>query len=77
MGTIMKTAGIVILVLGLLMTIYTGVTYVTRDKVVDVGPLEIMADREHAINWQPYIGVGLMVIGATALLFGKKGSIAS
>jgi hypothetical protein len=74
---IMKTAGIVILVLGLLMTVYTGVTYITRDKVVDLGPLEITADKEHSVNWQPYIGIGLMIIGGGALVFGRKGPIAA
>lgn len=73
----MKTAGIVILVLGLLMTIYTGFTYVTNDKIVDAGPLQINADREHSVNWQPYVGVGLMVIGGAALVFGRKGAIAA
>ncbi len=73
----MKTAGMVILVLGLLMTLFTGVTYVTREMVVDVGPIEIMGDKEHTIDWQPYIGVGLVVVGITVLLFGKKGSIST
>ena len=37
----MKTAGIILLVVGLLMTLYTGFTYVTKEKVVDIGELEI------------------------------------
>jgi hypothetical protein len=72
----MKTAGIVILVLGLLMTVYTGVSYITRETVVDAGPIQIMRDDEHSFNWEPYIGVGLMIIGGGALIFGRKGSIA-
>jgi hypothetical protein len=68
----MKTAGIILLVVGLVMTLYTGFTYVTKEKVVDVGPLEITADDQHSVQWQPYIGIGLMVVGGAALLLGRK-----
>ena len=72
----MKTAGIVILAIGLLMTVYTGVTYITRETVVDAGPIQITRDDEHSVNWQPYIGIGLMIFGGAALMFGRRGTIA-
>ena len=64
----MKTAGIILLVVGLVMTLYTGFTNVTREKVVDLGDIEITAEDEHSVQWQPYVGIGTMVIGG-ALLF--------
>jgi len=70
----MKTAGIVILIAGLLMTLYTGFTYVTKEKVVDLGELEITKDDQHRINWQPYTGIGVMVIGGVLLVLGRKKS---
>ena len=74
--TIMKTAGIIIVIAGLLMTLYTGFTYITKEKVVDIGALEITKDHEHSVNWQPYIGIGVMVIGSTVLVLGRKKSLA-
>ena len=71
----MKQAGVIILIVGLLMTLYTGFTYVTKEKVVDLGPLEITKDKTHAVNWQPYAGVGIMVIGGVVLLLGRKKSL--
>lgn len=68
----MKLAGIILLVVGLLMTVYTGFTYITKEKVVDIGDLEITKDNSHTVNWQPYVGVGAMVIGAGVLLLGRK-----
>ena len=68
----MKTAGIILLVVGLVMTLYTGFTYVTKEKVVDLGNLEITADDHHRVQWQPYVGIGTMVIGGAALLLSKK-----
>jgi hypothetical protein len=71
----MKTAGAIILIIGLLMTLYTGFTYVTKEKVVDLGELEITKDNQHTVNWQPYVGIGVMVIGGATLILGKKKSL--
>ena len=73
----MKIAGIIILIVGVLMTVYTGFTYVTKEKIVDVGELQITKDKEHFVNWQPYVGIGLMVIGGAVLIFGRKKSLAT
>ena len=70
----MKTAGIIIFFIGLLMTLYTGFTYVTKEKVVDLGELEITADKQHTVNWQPYVGLGMAVVGAGILILGRKKS---
>ncbi len=70
----MKTLGIILLIAGLVMTLYTGFTYVTKEKVVDLGELEITADKQHTVNWQPYVGVGMAVVGAGILFLGKKKS---
>jgi hypothetical protein len=42
--------------------------------LVDLGALEITKDKDHSVNWQPYVGIGIMVIGGGVLLFGRKGS---
>ena len=71
----MKTAGNIIFIIGLLMTLYTGFTYVTKEKVVDLGEIEITKEKEHTLNWEPYIGVGVMIVGAGLSLFGKRKSM--
>ena len=68
----MKTIGIVILIVGLLMTLYTGFNYVTKEKVVDLGELEVTKDNQHTVQWQPYIGIGIMIIGGVVLVVDKK-----
>jgi uncharacterized membrane protein YidH (DUF202 family) len=67
-----KALGIVIIVIGLIMTLYTGFNYVTREKVVDIGNLEITADKEHTASWSPFIGIGIIVIGGVVFVAGKK-----
>ena len=67
-----KTIGLIIIVIGLIMTLYTGFNYVTKEKIVDIGGVEITADKDHTANWSPFIGIGIMVIGGVVFLYGKR-----
>ena len=73
----MKTAGIIILMAGLVMTLYAGTAYVAKEKVVDVGELESTRESQHVVNWQPYVGIGVMVIGGAFVMLGRKKSKAT
>ncbi|HEX4373944.1 MAG TPA: hypothetical protein VHZ50_11635 [Puia sp.] len=67
-----KTLGIILIVAGIAMLIWTGFTYTKKEKVVDAGPIQISADKEHSVNWPPYAG-GILVIGGIVLMVtGKK-----
>jgi hypothetical protein len=68
----MKKLGIIILVFGLLVTIFTGFNLVTRKKVVDIGDLEITANQNHRVAWSPIIGAMVMVIGGGFYIMGRK-----
>lgn len=68
----MKKSGMIILIAGLLMTVYTGFNYVTTEKVVDLGELEITKDKQHTVQWQPYVGIAIMFIGGAILFVGRK-----
>ncbi|MDZ7625923.1 MAG: hypothetical protein U5J96_15945 [Ignavibacteriaceae bacterium] len=67
-----KTIGIVIMAIGLLITLYTGFNYVTREKVVDIGDIEITADKDNTVSWGPFLGIGVIVIGGVVFLAGRK-----
>jgi len=68
----MKKVGIIIIAIGLLLTIFTTVTYFTKEKVVDIGIIEITADKPHRFNWSPMIGIAVMGIGGIVLWQGSK-----
>lgn len=69
----MRTLGIVVIVVGIIMMIYTGFTYVTKEKVVDIGPLEINQEKSHPVQWSPIIG-GILIVGGILLIaVDKKG----
>jgi len=68
----MKKPGIIILILGLILTIFTTVTYFTKEKVVDLGDIEINANKRHHVSWSPLIGVAVMAVGGVMLLVPSK-----
>jgi len=67
-----KTIGVIIMAIGLLMTLYTGFNYVTREKLIDIGDVHMSMDQNHTTNWSPFIGIGVIVIGGVVFLAGKK-----
>lgn len=69
---LMKSTGTIIMVIGLVITLITGFKYVTKEKVVDIGPVEITQDKKHGVSWSPLIGVGIMVIGGVVFFLGSK-----
>lgn len=68
----MKKAGMVLLIIGLVVTIITGVSFFTKEKVLDIGKVEITKDEKHTATWSPLWGVGIMVLGGALLIFGKR-----
>jgi hypothetical protein len=68
----MKKVGIIILLLGLALTIFTAFTFFTKEKVVDVGKIEITRNKPHRLNWSPLIGILVMGIGGVVLYQSTK-----
>jgi hypothetical protein len=68
----MKKAGIVLLIVGLLLTIFTTFSYFTREKVVDLGQVEITANKKHRVAWSPLIGLGVIGLGGVVFLMASK-----
>jgi hypothetical protein len=68
----MKKSGIYILILGLALTIFTAITFFTREKVVDIGSLKITTNKPHHLSWSPFIGIAIMGIGGVVILISSK-----
>lgn len=68
----MKLLGIVLLIAGLLITIYTGFNFVVKEKVVDVGNIEISRDKNIDLKWSPLLGVLVMFVGGGMVYYGNK-----
>jgi hypothetical protein len=71
----MKSTGKVIMIIGLLITLFTGFKYFTKEKVVDIGPVEITADKKHSFRWSPLVGVGVILVGGLVYFMESKKGI--
>jgi len=63
----LSISGIVLIVLGLAALVYGGITYTSRETVIDIGPIQATADRERTLPLPPVAGV-VAVAGGIALL---------
>ena len=68
----MKKAGILIIIIGLVLTIFTAVTFFTKEKVVDLGTVEITRNKRHYLDWSPLVGIAVMGLGGVVLLVSSK-----
>lgn len=70
----MKTLGILLIVIGAIMTVFTGFNIITKEEVIDVGPLEVNKEEKTPVYWSPVTGVILLVAGVVIVATSKKGS---
>jgi hypothetical protein len=68
----MKKAGILIFIAGLGLTIFTAITFFTKEKVIDIGSVVITMNKPHHIYWSPLFGVAVMGVGGGVLIVAKK-----
>ncbi len=68
----MRILGIVLIVLGILALGYQGFTYVTNDRVAEVGPVQVRAEREHTVWIPPVVGGVAVIAGAALLVLGSR-----
>lgn len=68
----MKKIGMLLVIIGLVLTVFTAVTFYTKKKVVDIGKLEITTNKPHSINWSPLIGIAIMAVGGVLVLIPNK-----
>jgi len=65
-------AGVLLIALGIAALAYQGISYTSRDTVLDIGPLHATADREHTLPLSPLLGVAVAAGGVALLVFGSR-----
>ncbi len=59
--------GIVLIVLGLAALAYQGITYTTREKIIDIGPIQATHETKKTIPLSPILG-GIALAGGIVLV---------
>lgn len=68
----MKPLGIILIIAGILMLVFTNVSFTTEEKVVDLGPVEINKKEKKTVDWPSYAGGIAVVSGIVVLLASKR-----
>ena len=71
----MKTytlTGIILIVIGIVALAYQGITYTTREKVVDIGPIQMTAEKTKTLPLPPIVGGIALVSGIVLLVVGSR-----
>ncbi|MGZ3763582.1 MAG: hypothetical protein ACXVB0_14440 [Mucilaginibacter sp.] len=67
-----RNIGILLIIIGAVMLIWTGFTYTKKKKIVDMGPLQVSVDQKETIGWPPYVGAILLVGGIVLVVTDKR-----
>jgi hypothetical protein len=68
------TLGIALVVIGLFALAYQGLTYTTRKKVLDIGPIQATKEEHHTIPLPPILGALALVGGIVVVVSGRRGN---
>lgn len=71
----MKTytiAAIILIAIGIVAFAYQGISYTTRENVVDIGPIQMTTEKTRTLPLPPIVGAFALVGGIALLMMGKK-----
>ena len=68
----MRTFGIVLIIIGLIMLFVPGIDFTTKEKVIDAGPIQVSADKKNEIGWPTYAGGVVAAVGLVLVVVGRK-----
>ena len=63
---------VILIVVGVLVFAYQGITYTTREKVVDLGPLQMTAEKTKTFPLPPILGAVALAGGIVLLVVGYR-----
>jgi hypothetical protein len=73
----MKIIGIILIFIGIGVFIFQGIRGTQKEKVLDVGPVEITKQVERSDSWQLYAAGGIAIVAGIILALAGKKKIAA
>jgi hypothetical protein len=64
--------GIILIALGVIALAYQGITYTTKERVVEIGPLKVDAEKEKTIPLPPVLGGVAVAAGVVLMIVGAR-----
>ena len=66
--------GVILIVIGIFAFAYQGISYTSREKIVDLGPIQMTAEKTRTLPLPPIVGGISLVGGIVLLVVGKRKS---
>ena len=64
--------GIVLIAIGIVSFAYQGITYTTKEKVIEIGSVEVTAEKNKTIPLPPILGAAALIGGVILLIIERK-----
>jgi UDP-N-acetylmuramyl pentapeptide phosphotransferase/UDP-N-acetylglucosamine-1-phosphate transferase len=66
-----KSVGLILTIVGLIIMIWGAYGFKTREKVLDIGPIEATKEKTHRLPYAPVMG-GIIFVGGIAVLVSAR-----
>ncbi len=68
-----RTIGLILMLVGIALWVWTGFNYTKKEKIVDAGAIELSVDKQKTVSWPPYLG-GIVLIAGIVVWIGSRNS---
>jgi uncharacterized membrane protein YidH (DUF202 family) len=68
----MKLIGVLLIVFGVVALVTGGLRYTTREKVLDIGPVEATTEEDKMIPLSPVVGLASIAAGVALVVVGSR-----
>ncbi len=69
---LVKLIGVLLIVFGVVALAAGGIRYTTREKVLDIGPIEATEEKHHSIPLSPIVGIAAVAGGIALVVAGSR-----
>jgi hypothetical protein len=67
-----KLIGLLLIAFGIFALVMGGISYTDRDKVLDIGPVEVQSEERETIPLSPIVGIASLAGGIALVIAGAK-----
>jgi hypothetical protein len=68
----LKLIGVLLIVFGVVALAVGGISYTTREKVLDIGPIEATTEKQRTIPLSPIVGIAAVAGGIALVVAGSR-----
>ena len=67
-----KLIGVLLIVFGIVALVLGGIRWTTREKVLDIGPVQATTEKNHLVPLSPIVGIAAVAGGIALVVAGSR-----